>query len=250
MNLSRWCRSAMMAVGMLIISVLAVVRVATACSHAPPNPPQVCIEQLSNTMYCIIIKNYNTGGGAQQGQFCTCALRTLGPIQSVNSFQMFRCGTTIPVQGWNFQPNSISSQAWSQILGGPATGFLSAVNAPVPPETCIDLKFIITVAPGTTPTQVAGALAGGGVIVGNGEADPTGRPMPGSFEVRPAGPIMIVQGNPCPADLDGDGVVTSMDFFVFLTAFFNGTDVADFNHDGAITSQDFFDYLAAFFTPC
>ncbi len=248
MSLVSRCRSLGMVLAMFVLSTLAVVKVAMACSHAPPNPPMVCIERLNDTTYCILIKNYNTAGGASQGQFCTCALRRIGPIIAVTSFEMLRCGTNQPIQGWNFQPGSASSNAWSQILGGPATGFFSAVNAPVPPETCIDLKFLVTVPMGTTPGQVAAALSGGAVVIGNGEADPNGRPLPGSFEVRPAGPITIVVGTPCRADLDGDGLVTSMDFFMFLTAFFNGN--ADFNGDGITSSQDFFDYINAFFTPC
>lgn len=55
-------------------------------------------------------------------------------------------------------------------------------------------------------------------------------------------------GNPpCPADIDGNGVVNSADFFAFLLLFFEG--IADFNRDGSTNSQDFFDYLNAFFGP-
>ena len=248
MTLASRCRSFSLVLAMFVLSTLAVVKVAMACSHAPPNPPQICIQQIDPTHFCVLIKNYNSGGGAQPGQFCTCALRRLGPIVSIDSFQMLFCGTNQPVPGWNFQPSSVSSQAWSQILQGPSTGFASAVNGQVPPEACLDLKFIVTVAGGTTPPQLAVALANGGLVVGDGEADSTGRPRPGSFEVRPAGPVMITTGNPCPADLDGDGMVTSMDFFNFLTAFFSGS--ADFNGDGVTSSQDFFDYIVAFFTPC
>ena len=52
----------------------------------------------------------------------------------------------------------------------------------------------------------------------------------------------------CAADLDCNGVVTSQDFFDFITAFFS--DAADFNHDDATTSQDFFDFISAFFAGC
>ncbi len=48
-------------------------------------------------------------------------------------------------------------------------------------------------------------------------------------------------------DFNGDGIVTSQDFFDYLLAFFAGDAGADFNRDGAINSQDFFDFLAAFF---
>ncbi len=52
----------------------------------------------------------------------------------------------------------------------------------------------------------------------------------------------------CPADFNGDGFVTSQDFFDFLSAFFAGN--ADFNGDSVTNSQDFFDFIGAFFTPC
>ncbi|MBC7773783.1 MAG: hypothetical protein H7210_14920 [Pyrinomonadaceae bacterium] len=242
-------RSLTCTAAMLVLTVVAVVKVAIACSHAPPQPPVVCITRLDATHYCILIKNYNTGGGAQQGQFCTCALRQLGPIVSVDAFHMLRCGTTIPVPGWNFVANSVSSQAWSQLLGGPATGFASAVQGTVPPETCLDLKFIVTVASGTTTAQMVAALSTGAPLVGNGEADPNGRPRQGSFEIRPAGPVMVVTP-PCIADFNGDGEITSQDFFAFLTAFFNNSADADVNNDGVISSQDFFDFIAAFFNGC
>jgi hypothetical protein len=58
------------------------------------------------------------------------------------------------------------------------------------------------------------------------------------------------QGDPCPADFNGDDTVNSQDFFDFLTAFFANQPSADFNSDQVINSQDFFDFLAAFFDGC
>jgi hypothetical protein len=57
-----------------------------------------------------------------------------------------------------------------------------------------------------------------------------------------------VGGVPCRPDIDHDGVVTSQDFFDFLTGFFAGN--ADFNNDAVTNSQDFFDFLTAFFAGC
>jgi hypothetical protein len=54
----------------------------------------------------------------------------------------------------------------------------------------------------------------------------------------------------CPADLDADGLVTSQDFFNFLTAFFANSPDADFDRDGSVNSQDFFEFLASFFAGC
>jgi len=54
----------------------------------------------------------------------------------------------------------------------------------------------------------------------------------------------------CSADINNDGVVSSQDFFDFISAFFSNNTLADFNSDGTITSQDFFDFIAAFFAGC
>lgn len=53
---------------------------------------------------------------------------------------------------------------------------------------------------------------------------------------------------PCPADWDGSGTVTSQDFFLFIADFF--AENADFNGDGMTNSVDFFEFLAVFFTAC
>jgi subtilisin family serine protease len=68
----------------------------------------------------------------------------------------------------------------------------------------------------------------------------------GTFTLRiacGAGPA----NNECPCDWNHDGVVTSSDFFAFLTDFTNG--VGDFDGSGEVTTQDFFDFLQMFFAP-
>lgn len=52
----------------------------------------------------------------------------------------------------------------------------------------------------------------------------------------------------CPADFNGDDVVSVQDIFDFLNAWFAGN--ADFNGDAATSVQDLFDYLSAYFSGC
>jgi hypothetical protein len=69
----------------------------------------------------------------------------------------------------------------------------------------------------------------------------------------PVGVNFTIRGDPAPvcrADFNGDGAVTSQDFFAFLAAFFGEEDAADFDGNGAVNSQDFFEFLAAFFAGC
>ena len=54
----------------------------------------------------------------------------------------------------------------------------------------------------------------------------------------------------CPADLDGDGVLTIFDFLAFQTAFDNMEAVADFDGDGAFTIFDFLAFQTAFDAGC
>jgi len=231
------------------VSLFAVTKASEACSHAPPTPPILCIERIDATHFCILFKNYTTAGGALPGQFCTCALRRLGPIISIDGFQMRFCGTNEQVSGWNFTPNANSSNAWTSLLGGTATGFLSGVGIPILPQRCIDLKFIITVAPATTANQLAMVFAAGGLVVGNGEAGPNGFPLAGGVDVRPAGPIMIVTPA-CPADVNGDGNLSVQDIFDFLAFYFSNDPRADVNSSGSLTVQDIFDFLMLYFAGC
>ena len=74
----------------------------------------------------------------------------------------------------------------------------------------------------------------------------------GSFVEAAVDDVRVVASScstdPCEADLNQDGLVTSDDFFDFLGQFFAG--VADFNNDGMTDSSDFFGFFEAFFAPC
>ncbi|MFI4882037.1 MAG: GC-type dockerin domain-anchored protein [Phycisphaerales bacterium JB064] len=56
--------------------------------------------------------------------------------------------------------------------------------------------------------------------------------------------------NPCPADLDGDGVLTVFDFLAFQSAFAMGAPEADFDFDGEFTLFDFLAFQSAFARGC
>jgi hypothetical protein len=51
------------------------------------------------------------------------------------------------------------------------------------------------------------------------------------------------------ADMNGDLVVNSVDWFLFLAAWSMGKEAADINGSGTVDSQDFFDYIAVFLAP-
>ncbi len=56
--------------------------------------------------------------------------------------------------------------------------------------------------------------------------------------------------NPCPADLNNDGVVDVLDFFAFVTLFNASDPQADLNADGNIDVLDFFVFITAFNNGC
>ncbi len=56
--------------------------------------------------------------------------------------------------------------------------------------------------------------------------------------------------NPCPIDFDGDGLLTTNDFFAFLVLYQNADPAADLFADGVINTNDFFAFLAAYQAGC
>jgi len=61
-------------------------------------------------------------------------------------------------------------------------------------------------------------------------------------------PAFLTLTPACPCDWNHDLLLSSQDFFDFISGFFNEN--ADFNNSGATDSQDFFDFLACFFAGC
>ena len=82
----------------------------------------------------------------------------------------------------------------------------------------------------------------------NGNAkrfDSREHPNPG---VRPSLRVTFVPR--CPADFDGDGFVSGIDFDLYVQAFEAGASSADFDGDGFITGIDFDQYAQAFEAGC
>ena len=60
----------------------------------------------------------------------------------------------------------------------------------------------------------------------------------------------LEEGDDCPADFDGDGFVTGLDFDAYVAAFEAGDISADFDGDGFVTGLDFDGYVADFEFGC
>ena len=54
----------------------------------------------------------------------------------------------------------------------------------------------------------------------------------------------------CGADFDGNGIVDTRDFIVFLAAWAAGDWLADFNADGEVDTRDFIAFLGAWAAGC
>jgi probable HAF family extracellular repeat protein len=106
---------------------------------------------------------------------------------------------------------------------------------------------------GWTLRRANGISEDGRTIVGTGR-NPRGRSEAWVVTLGgdlPSGEIGEVEVAPrCPADLNRDATLNSLDFLSFLDAFFARLPGADFNRDKLLNSQDFFDFLSAFFAGC
>lgn len=70
------------------------------------------------------------------------------------------------------------------------------------------------------------------------------------YNVRRDGVADALSSSPCPADFDGDGVLTIFDFLAFQNAFDAGELAADFDGDGVLTLFDFLAFQNAFDAGC
>jgi len=62
--------------------------------------------------------------------------------------------------------------------------------------------------------------------------------------------VTLFECEACPADFNGDGVLSILDFVAFQTAFQMGDDAADFNGDGVLSILDFVAFQGAFVAGC
>ncbi|MGD1917167.1 MAG: GC-type dockerin domain-anchored protein [Phycisphaerales bacterium] len=85
------------------------------------------------------------------------------------------------------------------------------------------------------------------ILIGSPDHDPFGRNSAGAAYVMYGGPP---ESDPCPADIDGDGLLTIFDFLTFGTLFDAGDPLADFDGDGELTFFDFLDFQTAFGEGC
>jgi len=92
---------------------------------------------------------------------------------------------------------------------------------------------------GWTLRRANAISADGKVIVGDG-TNPSGQNEA----------FVVIFGNLCAADFNGDGFLDFTDFDDFVTAFENGQANADFNGDGFLDFTDFDDFVAAFEAGC
>lgn len=62
--------------------------------------------------------------------------------------------------------------------------------------------------------------------------------------------LLVPISEPCPADVNGDGIADGSDFFAWVVAFGANDPAADINGDGVVEGSDFFAWVAAFGNGC
>jgi hypothetical protein len=178
-------------------------------------PPTVCVELLPACQAKIVIKGYTTYAGAPGSQFCSCAFAVVPSILSVDSVELRSCfgndsngppcGATGPVlPGFDdglgnstFVTDNLANSFFAAASGSalPWQGFFSAVyGAGIPPNSCVDIIFIVTLQNPCSIAQLAGELSSSGPILGASSAQPDGTPNGGHLSLT--APASISIGNP------------------------------------------------------
>lgn len=196
--------------------IMCLASVTSACVDPPPQPPCVKIEQINATSYTVWLINYTTFG-AGPGMFCSCAFNRLGPITGISLVEIYLTGRTTESQGppcdsasvpgsagrvpaWSFTPNAATGPAYQSLAGsGNWSGFFSATTQAVAPGQIVDIRVVVTVAPGTTPNGLRTALdVGNNPFIGTDGANPDGTPNGAHLGILPTGDIIFL-GLLCPA---------------------------------------------------
>ncbi|MEM1072608.1 MAG: DUF5060 domain-containing protein [Planctomycetota bacterium] len=102
------------------------------------------------------------------------------------------------------------------------------------------------------PTQLRWFNPRTGAFVGDAIAVPVG--MASALPLPPSNPdedwAAILEVDPCPGDVNRDGLVTDSDFFAWVTAFITQSPGCDQNGDTLCTDSDYFVWLIAFEVGC
>lgn len=92
------------------------------------------------------------------------------------------------------------------------------------------------------------------IAVAVGDLDADGREDVVSADMaiggQPTVAVLINQTDACPADLNDDGVVDTLDFLLFLGAWAQGDTGADWDGDGTVNTLDFLAYLNDWVAGC
>ncbi len=117
-----------------------------------------------------------------------------------------------------------------------------------------DVSFSGETGPQQIDVTFPAIAASGGAYEVSFEATSEVSPGLGSMTLRYAGDgprdIEFFGGVACPADIDGDGVLTIFDFLAFQTLFSDGDLAADFDGDGILTIFDFLEFQTQFDAGC
>jgi len=105
----------------------------------------------------------------------------------------------------------------------------------------------------TTIDGGGGTVAGSGfefcVTIGQHDAGPA--LTSGTLAAEPGyWPGIFASPPPCPADINGDGILDNGDIGTFVQAFLTGSPAADFNGDGFLDNGDIGSFVAAFLFGC